>query len=112
MQDSITSDSKDAPQKKSDDNNQPPKEFVDSFEAKQNAGKRKQDLKMKSILKEKLKVTSVPNIKLENDEGEVCLFKDLFTFHEFLGVGSFGFVVKAEDVTTGEMYAVKIIEAS
>ena len=57
-------------------------------------------------------MTSVPNIKLENDEGEVILFKELYKFHDFLGVGSFGFVVKAEDIVTGEMLAIKIIEAS
>jgi uncharacterized protein YrzB (UPF0473 family) len=50
---------------------------------------------MKQMLKEKLKVTKVPRIELDDSEGNENYFKDFFKFEEFLGVGAFGFVVKA-----------------
>jgi serine/threonine protein kinase len=60
-------------------------------------------------LKEKLKVTKVPEMKLKDVETEVTLkFDDLYKFIGFLGTGSFGFVVQAVDRKSGEMMALKV----
>ena len=53
----------------------------DSYEAKANIGKPKDQLKFKNLIKERLRVTSIPAIKLyETDDGEIVRFSDLFTF--------------------------------
>lgn len=60
-------------------------------------------------MKEKLKVTNIPGIKLEEEEsGEKIRFRNLFTFKHFLGTGGFGFVVSADNLETGETIAIKV----
>ena len=69
-------------------------EKQDSEEAKVNMGRKKEDMKMKKLMKDKLKVTNVPKMYLYSEEtGEEGLFSEKFDFHGFLGTGSFGFVV-------------------
>jgi len=75
-------------------------------------GKNKDQIKFRSLIKEKLKATSIPDIKLEDDQGEITLLSELYTFESFLGTGTFGFVVAAIDRETGEKIAIKIVEAS
>ena len=82
---------------------------IDSDENKANMGKKDDYVKYKKIIREKLKVTSVPNIRLiKSETSEVFLFQDFFDFKGYLGAGSFGFVVQAEDKTTNEMLAIKV----
>ena len=60
-------------------------------------------------MKEKLKVTNIAGIKLEEEEsGEKIRFRNLFTFKNFLGTGGFGFVVSADNLETGETIAIKV----
>jgi hypothetical protein len=66
----------------------------DSDEVKHNIGKKKEELKFKQLIKDKLKVTNVPKMYLYNPETEEeNVFSDLYDFKGFLGTGSFGFVV-------------------
>jgi 5'-AMP-activated protein kinase, catalytic alpha subunit len=69
-------------------------------------------MKIKKLIKEKLKATNIPDIKLKDNEGEITKFSDLYTFEHFLGTGTFGFVVAATDNVTKERLAIKIVEAS
>lgn len=84
-------------------------EKQDSDEAKANIGRKKEDMKMKKLMRDKLKVTNVPKMYLYSEEtGEECTFSEKFDFHGFLGTGSFGFVVQAFDKTTKETIAIKV----
>ena len=58
-------------------------------------GKPEEELKFRSVLKEKLQVTSVPDLKLISLEGVKHRFGDFYEFNKFLGTGSFGFVISA-----------------
>ena len=58
-------------------------------------GKPEEELKFRYLLKEKLQVTNVPDLKLITQSGEKHRFGDYYEFHKFLGTGSFGFVVSA-----------------
>ena len=61
-------------------------------------GKPIEELKFRKLIKQKLKVTKIPNLMLEDKEtGELHSFEKYYKFVSFLGTGSFGFVVKAED---------------
>jgi len=75
-------------------------------------GKNQEQIKVRKLIKEKLKATSIPDLQLIDQEGEVTLFSDLFTFDSFLGTGTFGFVVAAIDKENGEKLAIKIVESS
>lgn len=44
----------------------------------------------------------------EEPSGEIHNFNNIYTFHSFLGTGSYGFVVKAEKVDTGQILALKV----
>jgi hypothetical protein len=56
---------------------------------------------------QKLNVTKVSDIILEEADGVQHTFNSLYTFHHFLGTGSFGFVVKAEK-KNGQVVALKV----
>ena len=71
-------------------------------------GKPAEELKFRKLIKEKLKVTKIPKLVLEDDSGEVQSFNDLYEFKSFLGTGGFGFVVSAIDRASGDMLAVKV----
>lgn len=72
-------------------------------------GKKIDEVKLKKLMKEKLKATNVPRILLvHQDDDEKVRFEDLFEFKGFLGTGSFGFVVHAVDIETGEDIAIKV----
>jgi uncharacterized protein YrzB (UPF0473 family) len=86
--------------------------LFDSYEARALFGKNNEQIKMHKLIKEKLRATSIPNLKLIDQNGDVTLFSDLFTFESFLGTGSFGFVVSATDKENGEKIAIKIVETS
>jgi hypothetical protein len=60
-------------------------------------GKPEDELKFRKLLKERLKVTKIPKLKFEDDNGDITNFNDLYEFKNFLGTGSFGFVVSAID---------------
>lgn len=78
-------------------------------------GKDDQQIKFRKLLKEKLKVTDVPCIKLipiDTADPQPVLFSSLYTFESFLGTGTFGFVVSAQSVSTGDKLAIKIVESS
>jgi hypothetical protein len=60
-------------------------------------GKHEDELKFRKLLKERLKVTKIPKLKFEDDNGVITNFNDLYEFKNFLGTGSFGFVVSAID---------------
>jgi hypothetical protein len=44
----------------------------------------------------------------EDAEGNLIRFSDLYDYHNFLGCGSFGFVVAALDKQSGESLALKV----
>jgi hypothetical protein len=72
-------------------------------------GKPYEEIRFRKLLKEKLKVTKIPNLHLENNSADECVyFKDYYNFHQFLGAGSFGFVVSAQDKNNGEILALKV----
>ncbi len=48
---------------------------------------------MRKLIKEKLRVTKIPKLKLEDDVGNRMSFNDLYEYQNFLGAGGFGFVV-------------------
>lgn len=83
--------------------------LLDSQEAKVIVGKPEKELKFRKQLKEKLRVTKVPEMRLKDVETEVThKFNELYEFVSFLGTGSFGFVVQAKDRNSGEMMALKV----
>jgi hypothetical protein len=51
------------------------------------------DIKMRKLIKEKLKVTKIPRLKLADDVGNTTNFNELYEYQSFLGAGGFGFVV-------------------
>ena len=53
-------------------------------------------------------MTKVTDLMFESPNGELHSFNTFYKFHNFLGTGSFGFVVKAEKVDTGEILALKV----
>ena len=64
------------------------------LEAKAMVGKGQDEINFRKLLKEKLKVTKIPRLKLEDkDSGEMYYFSQFYEFEKFLGAGSFGFVV-------------------
>ena len=63
-------------------------------------------------MKEMLKVTKIPNLVLEEHNGDRYSFSRIFKFQNFLGTGTFGFVVSAIEKATGEELALKIVDAS
>jgi hypothetical protein len=75
-------------------------------------GKPEDELKFRKLLKERLKVTKIPNLKFEDENGFITNFNDLYEFKNFLGIGSFGFVVSAIDKESLEMMALKIVDAA
>lgn len=71
--------------------------------------KSKDYIKMRKLIKQKLKVTNIPKMKLFDEERhEEYVFSDFFEFKSFLGAGSFGFVVQAKDHDSEEMLAIKV----
>jgi serine/threonine protein kinase len=87
----------------------------DSHEEKVIVGKTKEQLRIRKLLKERLSVTQVPKLIFEElrKEGIHRMhFEELYQFEKFLGIGSFGFVVAARDVTSKELLALKIVETS
>jgi len=79
------------------------------MEAKAMVGKAQEEINFRKILKEKLKVTKIPRLRLEDkDSGEIFSFNDFYEFKKFLGGGSFGYVVSALDKESGEMMALKV----
>ena len=87
----------------------------ESDEQKAIMGKDNQQIKFRKLLKEKLKVTNVPGIKLLPrgvTDPEPTLFSEQFHFEKFLGTGTFGFVVAATSVESQDKLAIKIVEAS
>jgi hypothetical protein len=87
----------------------PQENLLDSQEAKVIVGKPAAELKYRKQIKEKLKVTKIPDLMLEEIEtGETHNFNKLYKFISFLGTGSFGFVVQAVDRDSGEMMALKV----
>jgi|TARA_B110000305_G_C19358404_1_gene598127 hypothetical protein len=75
-------------------------------------GKNDDELKFRKLIKEKLKVTKIPKLQLKENSGlageKIYNFSEFYKFNNFLGAGSFGFVVAAEDLESGEMMAVKV----
>lgn len=63
-------------------------------------------------MKEMLKVTKIPNLMLEDANGDRFSFSKVFKFQNFLGTGTFGFVVSAVERETDEVLALKIVDAS
>jgi len=45
------------------------------------------------LIKEKLRVTKIPRLKLADDVGNTRNFNELYEYECFLGAGGFGFVV-------------------
>ena len=69
----------------------------------------KEEHRIKKLIKQKLKVTKIPLMKLyDEDTEEDFLFKDFYEFVGFLGAGSFGFVIQAKDLASEEMLAIKV----
>jgi serine/threonine protein kinase len=60
------------------------------------------------LIKEKLKVTKIPKLKLADDVGNTINFNQLYEYQQFLGAGGFGFVVQAVEKKTGETMALKV----
>lgn len=88
-------------------------EVTEDFqEAKAMVGKPEDELKFRKLLKERLKVTKIPKLKFEDDNGVITNFNDLYEFKNYLGTGSFGFVVSAIDKESMEMMALKIVDAA
>lgn len=78
-------------------------------EIKANVGKKIDEVKLKKLMKEKLKATNVPRLMLVHEDNlEKVRFENLFEFKGFLGTGSFGFVVHAIDLATGQDIAIKV----
>ena len=75
-------------------------------------GKPQEELKFRSILKEKLQVTNVPDMKLVAQDGAKYQFSKLYEFHKFLGTGSFGFVISATHKENNELVAMKVSKIS
>ena len=69
-------------------------------------------MKFRSAMKEMLKVTKIPNLMLEEANGDRYSFSRIFKFQNFLGTGTFGFVVSAIEKATGEVLALKIVDAT
>ena len=63
---------------------------------------------MRKLIKEKLRVTKIPKLKLEDDVGNRMSFNDLYEYQNFLGAGGFGFVVQAVEKQSGEPMALKV----
>ena len=53
-------------------------------------------------------MTKVPDLMLEDHNGDVHSFNDKYKFMKFLGTGSFGFVVMAQDRESQEILALKV----
>lgn len=99
--------------KKEDKEEKPQENLLDSQEAKVIVGKPAEELKYRKQIKEKLKVTKIPDLMLEEVEsGETHNFNKLYKFISFLGTGSFGFVVQAMERSSGEMMALKVSNIS
>ena len=49
---------------------------------------------------------------LEEANGDRYSFSKVFKFQNFLGTGTFGFVVSAIEKATGEVLALKIVDAT
>lgn len=88
--------------------NEESESLVDSQEAKQIVGKPKEQLKFRNALKEKLKVTKIPNLILKPAGGEPISFNQIYKFLNFLGTGTFGFVVSAIEKSSNETIALKV----
>lgn len=80
----------------------------DSNEAKALVGKPIEEIKLRRLMKQKLQVTSIPDLDFEDIDGNVYKFSDFYDYHKFLGSGSFGFVVSAIDKESGEHLALKV----
>ena len=61
-------------------------------------------------MKKKLRTTRIPDIQLKDslDSSMVALFSEYYSYEKNLGVGSFGYVVQAIDIETGEHLALKV----
>ena len=56
-------------------------------------GKTIDEIKIRKLIKEKLKVTKIPKLKLADDVGNTKNFNELYEYQNFLGAGGFGFVI-------------------
>ena len=79
----------------------------DSQEEKAFVGK-PEEMKLRKLMKQKLQTTSIPALEFEDYEGNVTRFRELYDYCKFLGAGSFGFVVSAVSIKTGEYVALKV----
>lgn len=63
-------------------------------------------------MKKKLKTTHIPDLALEDQEGNLHPFHEYYDYMESLGCGGFGFVISAVHKYSGERLALKVIETS
>lgn len=59
-------------------------------------------------MKQKLQTTNVPDLEFEDYSGNCLKFSEFYEYKNFLGCGSFGFVVSAIDKETGKEVALKV----
>ncbi len=71
-------------------------------------GKSQEEVKFRSLIKEKLKVTKIPKLILIDKNDISHYFNEYYQYIKFLGTGTFGFVVAAKDLTNDQVLALKV----
>jgi hypothetical protein len=84
-------------------------EGADSNEVKAMVGKPVEEIRLRKLMKEKLRTTTIPKLQFEEFDGTFYSFEHFYDFHKSLGCGSFGFVVSAVEKSTGDHMALKVL---
>jgi serine/threonine protein kinase len=71
-----------------------------------------EEIRLRKLMKKKLNITNIPDLMLEDSEGNMHYFNEYYDYLESLGCGGFGFVVSAVHKASGEKIALKLIETS
>lgn len=58
--------------------------------------------RLRNQMKKKLKVTHIPELQLEDSEGDMHSFNEYYDYMASLGCGGFGFVISAVHKKSGE----------